>query len=114
MDKTGSKQEKIWRLENELEKLDYCSHEKVEIRYKIASNSAVMYTKQCMNCGELLKTEGGLWIKKEKVCNKDQILPVNDEIRKNFEAKRSGLRQALTARIRAAKNAPAMFVKDVY
>lgn len=76
-------EERIQKIEDQIAKLRFCPHGRTEIRYRLASNSTKMYARQCLSCGEVLKTENGMWIKADKVLQKDKIKPIDDNMKRD-------------------------------
>jgi len=77
-----------------------CDHPKVEIRYKLASNGVKMFKNQCVRCGRTDKN----WIPHTDIENKDDIKPINDDLKDNYNKTVSELDQALSERIATIEN----------
>ncbi len=67
----------IEQIEQEVEKYRTCRHDQVELRYNTASNGAIMYSHQCLFCGET----AGQFISHHKIKNKNNIPPYDKALK---------------------------------
>ena len=96
-------EERIHNLEKALEMLTGCECRRLEIRYREASNSNKMYTRQCLDCGKIVRPENGMWIKQSEISNIENIKPIDDDLAKNISTTDAELRDSLRLRLREAE-----------
>jgi 5-methylcytosine-specific restriction endonuclease McrA len=83
--------ERIKRIEGQIEALE-CDHTGHRlIRYRLASNGTKMFKVQCTRCGELI----GDWIRHEDIKDKDAKGPIDDGLRDRYLESVSELKHAL-------------------
>lgn len=88
--------QRLDNIEDQLTKLEKCTHAVAKIRKRTASNGSSMYGKQCVRCGSLV----GTWIPHSEIKNPESIEPMDCTLQNNYFKTCQELRTALIERKR--------------
>lgn len=102
MNKTPN-EEKIHNLQKALEMINGCTHRRLRIRYREASNGNKMYANQCLDCGKIIPAATGIWIKQSEIRDIETIEPIDDDLETTLKASDESLRNSLRERLVLAK-----------
>ena len=94
----GIADSRLERLKNQIDGFE-CQHPKLEVRKLIASNGAIMFTKQCTRCGVYF--DG--WIPHKDVFEPENVMLIDDCLNAIYLQNKHDLERELQNKKRAAE-----------